>query len=97
LLQSEPSLEASISYLAAFVRDKSNMELFQPKSTILVMILKKYLENPLEEFDKPFVYEKLIIIANNLKKWHFRSVYIDKWLSIQQNTHFNNIKFNINV
>ncbi|MFT6443415.1 MAG: hypothetical protein ACJASM_002976, partial [Salibacteraceae bacterium] len=93
LLQSAPSLEASLNYLAAWINNAEMSEDFKEHGNIILSLLKKYTKNELEEYDKPFVYKQLIDIAKALNSWGIHNEIIDQWLTFENNTNFNNIRF----
>jgi hypothetical protein len=91
LLQSEPKLEECLNYVAVWVKNKKNLDIFKPYSNLLQLILKKYFEQERPEYHKPFVQKQLIEIANSLNEWGASDEFIGKWLEIKKNTWFNNI------
>lgn len=95
LLQSEPSLEACLNYLSSWINSDKLAEAFKKYCGIISRILDKYTQFELEEFDKPFVYNQLIIIAKKLDDWGIKSENINHWKEYEQQSRFNNIKFRI--
>lgn len=93
LLQSDPSLEASLNYLAAWINSENLSEAFREHAVTILSILKKYTRIELVEFDKPFVYKQLVDIASALNSWKIQDEVIDQWLTFEKETSFNNIKF----
>lgn len=94
--QKEPSLEASISYIAnMFFNYKTNKDLYKYANQ-LTQILIKYQKHKLPEYDKPFVEKRLIKIAKVLKEWNEESEIVNDWLDIKRETIYNNIKLNFN-
>lgn len=92
LLQSDPSLEVSLNFLATWINNEELSEVFKEKAQIILSILKKYTKNELEEFDKPFVYKQLVDISKALNRWGIQDDIISQWLKFEVKTSFNNIK-----
>ena len=94
--QKEPSLEASISYIAnMFFNYKTNKELCKYANQ-LTQVLIKYQKHRLPEYDKPFVEKRLIKIATVLKEWSEVNEIVNYWLDVEKETIYNNIKLNLN-
>ncbi|MAU14054.1 MAG: hypothetical protein CMH46_00755 [Muricauda sp.] len=93
LLQSEPSLEACLNYFASWLNDEQLSNGFKKYDEIILKILKRYSDNELQEFDKPFVYEQLVGIANTLSNWGMIDDSIEHWKTIEKQTSYNNIRF----
>jgi hypothetical protein len=92
LLQSEPGLEASLSYVASWLTDKRHPERFRNQIPLLERILKKYSAQPLIDCDAAFVEEKLIRLAYLLKKWENKTPVVEEWIKLAEQSRYNNIK-----
>lgn len=94
LLQADPALEDCIYCLSAFVSNKVSTKLLKPNIEFLQIILKQYYEQELQGYNKPFVQQQLINIADTLFKWGIKNEVIDFWIDRKIKTRFNNIKYN---
>jgi len=79
LLQKEPAIEACLRYLCVWIEDNTNIEIFRPYFTIIVLILEKFYNEELPECDKPFVQKQLITISKQFKKFNVKNEIIKKW------------------
>jgi hypothetical protein len=63
LFQNDVALEATLNYLAVWIEDENNVDLFKPYKTILILIFEKYSKNYPSDVAIPFIQKQLIIIA----------------------------------
>jgi hypothetical protein len=92
LLQSEPGLEASLSYVASWFTDKRHSDRFKNRAPLLLRILKKYSAQPLVDCDASFVEEKLIRLAYLVKRWENEHSVVQEWMEIADQSRYNNVK-----
>lgn len=91
LLQSEPALEATLNYVATWIDDEKNHQLFLPFSKTLIKILEKYEKNPIPG-ETPFIEEMLVRIAYALQKMGINDPAVTQWLSYALQCQFNNVR-----
>ncbi|MDR6942932.1 SIR2 family protein [Mucilaginibacter pocheonensis] len=92
LLQNEPALEASISYIAAWMEKLTSKEEFAHLVPLLSDILKKYRDTSLDSSDQAFVKEKLVRIAADLHRSKHPDEHTKWWLEWARTSCFNNVK-----
>lgn len=69
LFQNDVALEATLNYLAVWIEDENNVDLFKPYKTILILIFEKYSKNYPPDAAIPFIQKQLIIIAATYIKY----------------------------
>ncbi|AMR32723.1 hypothetical protein A0256_15475 [Mucilaginibacter sp. PAMC 26640] len=92
LMQSDPALEASIDYLAAWMDKLMKRPELSVLHPLLSDILKQYRENPLLNYDVAFIQEKFIRIANRLSRNKLADEHTKWWLDEANQSEYNNIK-----
>jgi hypothetical protein len=92
LLQAEPAVEASISYISAWVSKSKDKSGFHGMESSLISILKKFKSQPLPDSDVAFIEEKLANIAFQLDEVAFKDESISWWKNYAERSEFNNIK-----
>jgi hypothetical protein len=92
LLQSEPALEATISYISSWFVDGKDKYNWESMFLTLIGILKKYKRQPLQNVDVSFVEEKIVKIAFCLKSKGQNEEIIEWWINHAENSRFNNIR-----
>jgi len=97
VFQKEPSVEAALSHVSNMIWDFRKNESFKVFSMQLIEILKKYENEELIEYDKPFVQEKLIKIAMVLNYWEINDESVLYWINNRKESIYNNIKNLIDI
>jgi hypothetical protein len=92
LLQSEPALEATLSYITSWFLDGKEPKGFHGLEPQLVSILKKYKTHPIPESDVSFLEERLIKIAYELQRLGFANEILSWWTDYAMNANYNNIR-----
>ncbi|WP_162796219.1 SIR2 family protein [Pedobacter namyangjuensis] len=91
LLQSEPGIEATLSYIASWASDKDRPDRFRIFQGLITKILVKYDRQMLEDCDIAFVEEYLIRLAFMLYKWGVEDPIVETWLQRGRASSFNNV------
>lgn len=92
LLDKNPTIEACLNFISNLLKDKKNKHLFINHIHKIILILKKYQNKILENVDKVFLYNSLILIAQNLRKIYITDEYkdvLDYWENIKKENRYN--------
>jgi len=92
LLQSEPALAASLSYVSNWFLDFMHYDSLKQFSDIVLNILKRYHSATPEEMEKPFMQEKLTKLAIVLNAWKLDDPIIAHYLTNRMQSRFNNMR-----
>lgn len=92
MLQSDPALEASLSYVASWLARNNELITYQGIMESVFSILRKYQLRPLEGYDTAFVEERLIIIAYEMQRFDQDNESVKWWLCKAKDSRFNNVR-----
>lgn len=92
LLQAEPGLEATLSYLSAWVSSSQGKTFFLEGLEILEDILRKYLLCPLKGYDEAHIHECIIKIAQYLQHNSSENEMVGLWIERGRKSRFNNVR-----
>ncbi|MEJ2880438.1 SIR2 family protein [Pedobacter sp. GR22-6] len=92
VMQAEPALEASISYVAAWLNRSTELLTYIGMKEAVISILRKYWLNPLVDGDVAFVEEKLVLIAYGIQPFDPENEAINWWLESAKTSRFNNVR-----
>lgn len=91
LLQSQPSLEASLGFVSGWMTDVPS--LFVEWKDLLLAILHQYKIKELTNCDKAFVLHQLVIISKRLKALGVDYEVVEFWIEEGENSTFNRVRF----
>ena len=93
ILETEPGVDAALGYLATWISENSNSHHYRQYKFLLLEILIKYQSNDFFNYEKPYMHEKLFILAQTLKSWGIDDPAIKYWIDLKEESLYNNIIF----
>jgi hypothetical protein len=86
-----------IEYIVMWLGYEEIKPLFEDHKDLLILVLKKYKDYKGIEYNLPKIHQRLIKIAEYLNSVDSKDEIVKHWLEEKKKSHFNNIRFGIDI